>query len=859
MVDASLLEREPELGVLRAAVVEAAAGRGSVVLVLGEAGIGKTSLLRAFLDGVGGSAAVLSGSCDDLLTPRALGPLRDAARGRRGPLADALAGANPGAVFSAVTDELSGGAHPTVLVVEDVHWADSATLDVVRYVGRRIGELPAVLLLTYRDDELGREHPLRGVLGGLTGPQVRRLVLRRLSPAAVSALAARTDVDPEALHRLTDGNPFYVTEALAAPGQAVPSTVVDAVLARLSRLSPDAQACLDQLAVVPSRVDLPLLRELCDDLAPIAEAEGLGVLEVGPDAVAFRHELARRAVFDSLPTTVRRQLNARVLRVLLDREPPDLFRVLHHAAAAGDDAVIAAFGPAAARDASFAGAHRQAVACYEQVLRGDLLSADERATLLDEYAWALYNVHELDRAVEAAAAAVRLWEQSGDVERLAQGLVTLSRQQWLVEQPAAALASAERARMLLEGQGDSAVQASVLLNSGAMLVVCDREVEAIGLLDEALAMAQRVGATAVVALAHNYRGSAALQLGDAAGEQELLHSVEIAEATGHHEYVTRGLYNLVEGLWRLGRHDDAIGYGDRAVEYARDRDFQIQMYFFAARRYRLLALRGRWDEAEAGIRALLDGQGDPGMPARETVPVLARILVRRGGEDAADVLALAAEHSNRADNLEWLIPTALGHIEHAWLTGQPELARPWAGRLLARTDRPGTERQRGELLRWLQRLGEPVVPFPGCPEPYAAALAGDWRRAADGHTDPYERALELAESGSVEPTLEALAVLEELGAEPAAAIVRRRLRGLGVVRSPRRQQTSTGTNPAGLTDRQVEILRLLGAGLTNAQIARRLLVSVRTVDHHVSAVLQKLGVRTRREAAATAMTLDMNR
>ena len=273
MVDASLLEREPELGVLRAAVVEAAAGRGSVVLVLGEAGIGKTSLLRAFLDGVGGSAAVLSGSCDDLLTPRALGPLRDAARGRRGPLADALAGANPGAVFSAVTDELSGGAHPTVLVVEDVHWADSATLDVVRYVGRRIGELPAVLLLTYRDDELGREHPLRGVLGGLTGPQVRRLVLRRLSPAAVSALAARTDVDPEALHRLTDGNPFYVTEALAAPGQAVPSTVVDAVLARLSRLSPDAQACLDQLAVVPSRVDLPLLRELCDDLAPIAEAE----------------------------------------------------------------------------------------------------------------------------------------------------------------------------------------------------------------------------------------------------------------------------------------------------------------------------------------------------------------------------------------------------------------------------------------------------------------------------------------------------------------------------------------------------------------------------------------------------------
>ena len=470
---------------------------------------------------------------------------------------------------------------------------------------------------------------------------------------------------------------------------------------------------------------------------------------------------------------------------------------------------------------------------------------------------ALYNVHELNRAVEAANAAVRLWEQSGDTQRLAQGLVTLSRQLWLVEQPAAALASAERARLLLDRQEDSAIHASVLLNRGAMLVVCDREVEALGLLDEALAMAERVGGKDIVALAHNYRGSARLQLGDAGGEGELLRSVELAEATDQHEYVTRGLYNLVEGLWRMGRHDEAIAYGDRAIAYARDRDFQIQMYFFAARGYRLLALHGRWDEAEAGIRGLLDGQGHPGMPARETVPVLARILVRRGSPDAPDVLALAAEHTDRADNLEWLIPTALGHLEHAWLTGQPELAGPWARRLLAGTDRPGTERQRGELLRWLQRLGEPVAPSPGCPEPYASALAGDWRGAAAGYTDPYERALELAESGSVEPTLDALAVLEELGAEPAAAIVRRRLRDLGVVRMPRRPQTSTLANPAGLTDRQVEILRLLGAGLTNAQIASRLVVSVRTVDHHVSAVLQKLGVRTRREAAATAVTLDL--
>jgi DNA-binding CsgD family transcriptional regulator len=281
------------------------------------------------------------------------------------------------------------------------------------------------------------------------------------------------------------------------------------------------------------------------------------------------------------------------------------------------------------------------------------------------------------------------------------------------------------------------------------------------------------------------------------------------------------------------------------------------MYFFTARGYRLLALRGRWAEAEDGIRGLLDGRGDPGMPARETLPVLARILVRRGSPDAADVLALAAEHTDRADNLEWLVPTALAHVEQAWATGRPELARPWADRLLARTDRSGTQRQRGELLRWMRRLGEPGPPFPDCPEPYAAGLRGDWRAAAAGHADPYERALELADSGATEPTLEALAVLDVLGAVPAAAIVRRRLRQLGVSRVPRGRLPATRANPAGLTDRQVEIVRLVAAGLSNAEIAQRLVVSVRTVDHHVSAVLQKLGVRTRREAAAAAAALDI--
>lgn len=204
---------------------------------------------------------------------------------------------------------------------------------------------------------------------------------------------------------------------------------------------------------------------------------------------------------------------------------------------------------------------------------------------------------------------------------------------------------------------------------------------------------------------------------------------------------------------------------------------------------------------------------------------------------------------------------ALAYAEWAWLAGQPDqVVEVW------RACAPHTEHAAvvaplwGELLRYAARAGMPADPFDGCPEPWAAGLRGDWRAAADAWArlgDPYERALELAESGEVEPTLEALRILDGLGADAAGAVVRRRLTDLGVHRVPRGPAVTTRAHPAGLTDRQVDVLVLIAAGLTNAEIAARLVLSVRTVDHHVSAVLTKLGVSTRREAAARARALEL--
>src|SRR5215472_12595919 len=492
-----LLERQVELEMLTATVERAHRGQGSAVLLLGEAGIGKTSLVDAFLAAVAGRTRVLAGACEDLLTPRALGPLRDAARSAAdGPLAAALSPrADPDLVFAAVYDELASPPSPAVLIVEDAHWADGATLDVLRYIGTRVKNLPAVLLLTYRDDALARDHPLRGVLGALAGPAATRLRLAPFTADAVRDLAASTNLDPAELFRLTSGNPFFVSEVLANPCDVVPPTVVDAVLARVRTLSPPAQAALDRLAVIPSGAEIDLLRVLVGDLAPVAEAERAGVVELRGDVVAFRHELARRAVTESLPASVRLELNADVLLALLTRADCDPFRVLHHAVEAGDDDAVIAYGAAAAREASRVGAHQQAAACYAQVLaRGHRLTTAQRAGLGEAYSWALSNSNQLHFAVAAAATAAELWQQDGDDTRLVRALVTLSRQQWLTERTAAARRSAERALELARPLGDSYQNALATADMGGLLVVVDREEEGLPHLNEGLGIAERCGA-----------------------------------------------------------------------------------------------------------------------------------------------------------------------------------------------------------------------------------------------------------------------------------------------------------------------------------------------------------------------------
>ncbi|MFC5138989.1 ATP-binding protein [Actinomycetospora rhizophila] len=835
----ALLERDDELALLAASLDRARTGAGgSVVLLSGEAGVGKTSLVRAFTAHARDGARVLLGACDDLLTPRALGPLRDVARAGAAALGQALRDGDRDAILAGALAELADPARPTVLVVEDVHWADDATLDVLRYLGRRLADLPSVLVLTFREEDVGEA--LRRVLGALAGPWVQRVALGRLSRAAVAGWAGGTALTSATLYRLTGGNPFYVSEVLATgdggPEVAVPATVVDAVLARVDRLDDATRDALAQLAVVPGAVELSLARTLLGSLDVLAAAERGGMVEVRADAVAFRHELARHALESTLPASRRMTLHARALAALLARPDVDPARVVHHAVGAGDDAAVVAHGPAAARAAGRVGSFGQEVALYEQVLaRSHLLAPAEHATLLVACSTAHQSMDRQTAALAATEAAVRIREELGDPVALGEAVVPLAPVLWSLLRPHDATREAQRAVDLLTPAGDGPALAMALSWLSWLRAEAGRPEEALATADTAVGTAQRLGVGVVEALPRMMRGSQRMLLGDPEGAADLDEARRLAVGAGHHVLIMYTHILAARIQWELGRTDEVLEAVERGLAHTRDRELEVYADQLLAHRHRCQVVRGEWAAAEAGLRGVVGQRdGHVTMATRYTLPWLARLLVRRGADDADAVLAWALDVAVRTDSPFELVPALLAEVESAWLGGDTERARRALDRLDERTAGDVVPGRHAEVRRWRARL------------------EGATTDEAAGREDPYERALELADSGEVDTTLRALAVLDDLGAGPAAARVRRALRDLGVQAVPRGPVSATRANPFGLTERQLDILGRLARGRTNAQIAAELVLSVRTVDHHVSAVLAKLGVASRSEAVAAA-------
>jgi DNA-binding CsgD family transcriptional regulator/tetratricopeptide (TPR) repeat protein len=867
-VTPGILEREAELSVLASAVRAAAGRRGSVALIRGEAGIGKSSLVGALRWQLPAEGRLLVGYCDDLATPRTLGPFRDLVGSVGTELSQAVTdGSDRDRVLAALRAELTWPEHPTVLVIEDVHWADDATLDALRYLIRRISGLPAVLVLTYRDDELHREHPLHGLLGQASrSDHVRHLPLRRLSPQAVQQLSAGSSVDAAGLFALTSGNPFFVAELLAsAQDEAVPPTIADAVLARVRSLDTATQDVLELLAVVPSALERWLVDALVTGTGPagvtaLAAGEERGLLTVSTRRISFRHELTRRAIADSVPAARLMVLNRRVLEALIGHDGSDVAQIVHHAAQAGSQEAILRYGPAAARDAARAGAHREAVAHLGLVLEHDgRLAPDERAGLLGQYASECYTVGAIGKAVTAGQRAAGLNRSLGDPRRLGASLRLLSRITWMSGDRSAAEQASREAIEVLQDAGDDQLLALALSNESQLCMLAHRLTDSIAYGERAVVLARAVGDAATVSHALTNVGISRWALGDPAGQAILDEALRVALDAGDVEDACRAYVGLYWQLIDWVRLDEADRYLTAAIKLAEESEFLGFLAYMQVGRARLEFARGAWDQAAQ----LAEAAADAFLPARcAALIVLARLQVRRGDPRRTRLLASAWKLATETGELQRLGPAAAGRAEDAWLRGDLARVRDVAGPVHQEATRLVDPVHQAELGYWLAKAGQPagVPDGAAAAHPYALQAAGRWREAAAAWQAagcPYEHAAALAESDDPQDLLAALPILDGLGARPLATVVRRRLRAAGVNRIPRGPRGEARVNPAGLTARQVDVLRLLGQGYTNAQIAGQLVVSVRTVDSHVAAVLGKLGAASRQEAAASAADLGV--
>ena len=800
---------------------------------------------------------VLRSGCDPLATPRPLGPFRDLAADLGPLVTDGLLSDVCEAVYAALC------ATPSVLVVEDVHWIDAASVEVLRFVARRLEAMSCAIVLTYRDDEVGPQHPARPLLGDFA--VLDHLTTLRLDPLSEQGVAELLGSSPWAADRvyaLTGGNPFFVAEVAKEPDRPLPATVRDAVLARTWGIAPEDFEVLQIAAAAPDRLDDRVLPTLGVDLPTLRRLHDTGLLLRDRRGLAFRHELARLALESTIPASGVARLHARLLDALEQIEPRDPAVLTHHAVAATDARRATAYARDAAREAARAGSHTEAVAFLEIALAhlGDGRPG-ERAQLQMQLATEHYMTGALDTAIAMVSATFPMWREVGDEVGLSAAHEACAIFEYYNARRRQAEELAERAAELapdgtsLAYGSARATRAYLAYHEGEYAFSATCSADAVRIADstgnDALALRSRM----VDAVSH-------LAVGDHEERERVIRVIELARAANLDELASTGYSNLSY----LDVENRRLRAAERVLEvslpFTVERDIAVCNHWQTGVRSRLRFVEGRWSAAMEDAGEALARRG---MPLATFWPHVVSGLVplRRNGT-VNDHLDAAWQLAQQLGEPLRILPALTAFAERMWLTGTTDdrVTKVAPLEVARAAGAPALSWAVGELVGWLSRLGlEVPVDVDALAEPFRLTLAGRtaeaagwWRRAGA----VYEEAMALAGSDALEHRVAGVERLDLLGATATADRLRRALRQDGFVTIPQRPRASTRANPSGLTNRQLDVAKLVARGFTNAEIADRLFISPKTTDHHVSAVLTKLGMPSRRAVVVQAAELGLS-
>ncbi len=857
-----LIERDEFLELLQTQFKKIGAGEGHCVFVSGEAGIGKTSLVKAFCKKHRDDCTIYQGACDALFTPRPLAPLYDIiwqVNGNLWPNNHTIEKRTE--LFAAFFRELNNQNQKTIIVFEDIHWADEATLDFIRFFARRITQLPCLFILTYRDDESNFYSSLRNLLGQLPADSFMRLHLTPLSREAVTKLATDKGYNGEDVYTISGGNPFYVNEILASYSPGIPDNIKDAILAVYDRQEEGTKHAWQICSVIPEGLEINRFAKIKSSWDEAMDhCFALKIIIIKNERVIFKHELYRRTIEASLSPFKRIELNKIILDLFLPsfEAEGEIERIVQYAKNSNENKLVVKYAPVVAKQAACVGAHVEASKLFFTAIEhADANDEDLLLELYEGYAYECYLTNQIKKAITYTEKLLAVLKEKQETERTGNCLRFLSRLWWLDGNRKNAETLAEQAIDLLEDQPSSPAKAMAFSNMSQLRMVFDQPDECIAWGEKAIIIARELKEEEALSHALNNVGSVQMFLPGSKqqGVSLLQESLAIALKNSFHEHAARAYSNLGSIGVKLKDYAFAKQILDEGIQYCEERELDVWRLNMLSLKACLNLETGDWDKAYNIADSLLKGEDKPRAFKISALIVVGTIKMRRGDAEAFDILLQAKTKAFDMMQLQEIIPSLIALLECEWLTGKILIENKELEDIKSVIEQSIETATKNELAFWLRKARKDKIDLKELYEPYKLLNAGKIKKAAEFWKRtgcPFQEAITLFE-GNEEDKKNALPIIQQLGATAVSEKMKMEMRNLGIKSIPRGLRKSTQSNAALLTIRELDVLQLLKEGLRNKEIAGKLFVSVKTVDHHISSILFKLDVDSRAKAVHEAV------